>query len=434
MPAYKYRAESETGNERVIVETGFDAGQFGELELFGTLMQFRDLKKPYWWNIDVGGSIPGPVLCHEGMAYFGACDKNFYALDVSTGKEIWRFATEGVIAHGCCIAGDAVFFGSYDHNLYALDKGTGELRWKFKTNDIIATKPAAYEGVVYLGAMDGNMYAIDAKTGGLLWKYSTNGMLYTPLVADGKVFTGLNNFFAIDMNGRLVWRFNRNKEIMAFPAAYSKGTLFFGCFDSNFYALDGESGRIRWTFKAGDVTYTGHVWNGMVYFGSRDYNVYCLDEDDGSLMWRFRTNGFVILPLVHNRLLYFGSYDNNVYALNPETGDQVWSFKTNGAVNYVCGCGDRLLFGSWDCNLYCVDAKTGKLIWKFRTSMSTQSMIAPPDTSIARTAEIRWIQELEDEKKRYKSEGGTGDYGINISQYGAMDAGYTGQKRKGYVK
>ena len=43
----------------------------------------------------------------------------------------WTFKAAGPVLSSPAVADGSIFFGSNDHNLYALDATTGKLRWKF---------------------------------------------------------------------------------------------------------------------------------------------------------------------------------------------------------------------------------------------------------------------------------------------------------------
>ncbi|MCH8218401.1 MAG: PQQ-binding-like beta-propeller repeat protein, partial [Planctomycetes bacterium] len=110
------------------------------------------------------------------------------------------------------------------------------------------------------------------------------------------------------------------------------------------YALDSNTGEIKWTYTAdGRVDSPPVYYRGRVLFGSRDGWVYCLRASDGTLAWRFKdlpdrligafgqlesawpVSGSV---LILNDTLYFAagrcSYLDGgifVYALDPRTGE-----------------------------------------------------------------------------------------------------------------
>ncbi len=76
----------------------------------------------------------------------------------------------------------------------------------------------------------------------------------------------------------------------AFHVAIADGTIYFGSsVTDQVYAVDAESGEVRWTFTAeGPVRFAPTVVAGRVYFGSDDGYVYCLDADNGQIEWQHR--------------------------------------------------------------------------------------------------------------------------------------------------
>ena len=125
----------------------------------------------------------------------------------------------------------------------------------------------------------------------------------------------------------------------------AKGRVFVACRDRHeVIAIEGDSGRVAWTFTAGGrVDSPPTIYGDRALFGCRDGYVYCLRTSDGSLAWRFRgartprrimARGQLesALPvhgsvLVQNDVAYFtmgrSSYLDggiNLYRLDPGTG------------------------------------------------------------------------------------------------------------------
>ena len=74
------------------------------------------------------------------------------------------------------------------------------------------------------------------------------------------------------------------------PPVIYKNTLFFGSSDSNFYALDLESGFMKWVFKtSAPVNSVPYVDGEKVYFGSSDGFVYAADIKTGREIWSYNT-------------------------------------------------------------------------------------------------------------------------------------------------
>lgn len=155
---------------------------------------------------------------------------------------------------------------------------------------------------------------------------------------------------------RLKWAF-------AFPdatrarsnPALAGGAIFIGSHLGDVYALDRETGCVRWKYRAGAEVRTGVLvspWKAgdraaqpLVYFGDLVGNVYALHARDGSLAWRVRADSHASTtltgtPTLYNGLLYVPvssleeaiidpSYEcctfrGSVLALNARTGAMVW--------------------------------------------------------------------------------------------------------------
>ncbi len=126
------------------------------------------------WGVKAGGSVTCAALVADGVLYFGAHDGIFYALDPTTGKEHWRFPTNGPIAGGEFPVAwrDAILFTSFDHHLYCVARD-GALVWKFKANGELFT-PVIWRDLLFVGSWDCHLYALDWRTGQLRWTFATS--------------------------------------------------------------------------------------------------------------------------------------------------------------------------------------------------------------------------------------------------------------------
>jgi outer membrane protein assembly factor BamB len=93
-----------------------------------------------------------------GMVVVGGRDKMVHALDASTGKMIWTFATRGRVDSSPAISGDRVFVGSNDGRLYVLDLRTGEQVWEFNTGSALVPSPAIADGRMVISTYEGVVY------------------------------------------------------------------------------------------------------------------------------------------------------------------------------------------------------------------------------------------------------------------------------------
>jgi len=116
------------------------------------------------WTFVAGDFIYGaPALSADGRTlYMTSTDSFAYALDASSGKQLWKLGTQGYVDSSMAIVGDGtVVFGSADGAVRGLDAGKGTLVWSVNTTGTIESSPAVDSlGNVYIGSFNGNVYKI----------------------------------------------------------------------------------------------------------------------------------------------------------------------------------------------------------------------------------------------------------------------------------
>jgi len=265
------------------------------------------------WSQAVGGPIWAPLVRHGGDLYIGSDDSVFYAFDIERREVKWRFETGGIIRSGAEIAGGKVFFASDDGFLYALSGASGEKVWRFDlgSSDIARVLPA-----------------IDPP-------YAYDYLHSSPI--------------------------------------HHEGTVYVGSADGALYAIDRETGKVRWRFETdGAIRSTPVVDGGNVYFGSWDGHVYAVEARDGTEVWRFDTGGIVQgSPAIGAGKVFVGSRSAAVYALDALTGEQEWTHahEDGSWVESSPVFSDGVVYiGSSDAlTLFALDAETGHTNWEFET-------------------------------------------------------------------
>jgi outer membrane protein assembly factor BamB len=101
-------------------------------------------------------------------------------------------------------------------------------------------------------------------------------------------------------------------------------TIYFGSTDGNIYALDIESGYMRWVYKTnGSINSVPIADTENIYIGSNDGSVYAVSQKDGELQWRFQTDSTVQSTIIRTqKSVLFVSDGGHVYAVSPETGKE----------------------------------------------------------------------------------------------------------------
>lgn len=331
------------------------------------------------WDHGYGGTIACLPEIDEGIVYFG-CDNYFlYALDVETGKEIWKFrAGDCAGNYPPVVAGEFVFFGSYDGYLYMLKKKTGELVWKFKTGGKVVSGVACSDGRIVFGSRDSYVCCLDMD-GNEIWRFRTGDQIIsTPAIVDGSVYIGSYDgcMYCLDFEtGKEIWRFRTGGAVGSLAPMNIKGEkMFFGSWDFNMYCLNRHTGKEIWRFRAGRGTMTcGETDGNILYFGAKD-GFRAIDTSDGRELWMVKLgyNTHSSHVCIYRDKIYVGggedSYQRGMLACMDKNGKVLWKFITDGP----CWAGPQirdgaLVTGSWNCYFYRLDPDTGRLIWKFKT-------------------------------------------------------------------
>jgi len=400
----------------------------------------------------------GQPVVVGGRLYAGSAEGKLYALDAKTGCVYWVFDADAGIRSGVMIgsAGNQplVFFGDFKANAYAVDVTTGKLVWKSHLDDhplaVITDAPALSDGVLYFGVSSfeelaaaspdypcctfrGSVAAIEAGSGKTLWKTYTIAQAAT----NNKTGTTSQRF---GPSGAAAW---------ATPTVDSKRKVIYISTGDNYsvpatetsdsvMALDRSTGKVLWTrqmtpndaftvgcfnpepancptkmgpdFDFGQPPVLASLSSGkqILVIGQKSGIAYGLDPDQqGKILWQTRVgkgtslggiqwgsaadekNMYVALSdIAFNRTpdpanpaklvrTLIPTEGGGLFALNLLTGEKVWSAPPPS-------CGDRkncspaqpaavsaipgvVFSGSVDGHFRAYATDTGKIVWDFDT-------------------------------------------------------------------
>jgi outer membrane protein assembly factor BamB len=310
------------------------------------------------------GVFATPVIDAQGTIYVGSADHVFRALRPD-GTEKWRFATGEIIDSAAALPSPgadgrrSIVVPSGDGHLYKLwtedapGEPAGRSAWTFDArvaprqsfNDWFEGNVAiGPDGTFYAGNTNFNYYAVSPE-GKLHWVHPTgaNAWSMAAFGADGTLFWGSLDTLvrAVRPDGSLRWRKRTLGMIAASAAVGNDGTVYIGSFDGSLYALDGATGRTRWSFRTGDHVYASAALGmdeqgrtSAIYFGSTDGIFYAL-RPDGELLWTYPAGDPIRSsaalggsPDVEGGIVYFGCGNGRVFALHARDGTHRWSFDT----------------------------------------------------------------------------------------------------------
>ena len=146
--------------------------------------------QPIWVFETEEEGFESTATVQGGAVYAGSLDGHVYALDLDTGRELWRFAAGAPVKSSPSVREGTVFFGDEDGVFHAVDAKTGEGRWRFEAGAEIVSSANFAAGCVVFGSHDESLYCLEPADGKLRWKVETEGYVFgTPAVAEGLVYS-----------------------------------------------------------------------------------------------------------------------------------------------------------------------------------------------------------------------------------------------------
>ena len=279
--------------------------------------------------VAAGGDYQSPPTVSNGRVFVGGPDRFVRAIDVESGKEVWRFEASGQVSGAPTVADCRVFFGQQGGNqdLFCVSEADGSPIWTAQPGWVWTTV-TPHHGRLFTGTVNGNIVALSTEDGRLHWNRPTNGGIYpAPAVGDGEVITG--------------------------------------SWDGYYYALEAESGETVWAYAREGVDYSrgggpdsaaGILWKGNFLGRIAPQTLVALDLQTGRERWRFTD------PTRPK----FG-----MNATASASGDKVFISTTIDHDGMPCGA-----------RLFCLDDTTGKLLWYYTGSGGWTGSSCTPTTVI----------------------------------------------------
>ena len=208
--------------------------------------------------------------------------------------------------------GQTVFFGSSaDDKVYALDARTGRQRWKFFTEGPIRLAPFISDDKVYAASDDGYVYCLSANDGSLIWKRK-----------------GTDGERLIPGNGRIISMWPIRTGLLI-----DNGILYFaaGLFPNQgtfLSALSAEDGSVKWNRKV-DISPQGYLLasDERLYVPTGRTNPVIFARTDGASLGELPSDGGTFALLTENVLVTGpGRRSKELDASDVETRDKIATF------------------------------------------------------------------------------------------------------------
>ena len=314
------------------------------------------------WSANVGkgegrvGVRQVPVVA-DGRVYAAGLEGGVHALDLQTGKEIWKYVPAKekkqpkLRLSGGPGAGDGlVVIGTLDGQVIALDAANGSEKWKAKVPGEVITAPAVAQGLVFVRSNDGRTTALDAATGEQRW-FNSQELPALTVRGNAPVVTGPGVLFignddgtlsALAMqDGRPLWEqmvgtpegrteLERMADVDGAPVLEGN-TLYVSSFKNETLAIEGPTGRPLWSRDHGGSGGLG-VSSGNVLVTDGKGVVYGLDKMSGAAMWSQQAlaRRSVTGPAIHGDYAVVGDYKGYLHWLRLDNGELAAREKAGG--------------------------------------------------------------------------------------------------------
>jgi serine/threonine-protein kinase len=305
-----------------------------------SLVMPKQQKLAATWTFKTQGPIgwsSSPVLSKDRkVLYVTSSDGRLYAVDATTGSNLWHYDTGGAILSSPVVATDGLYVASSNGSLHAVNFN-GEKLWQTSLDSPLVATPLEYELDLIVASMDGSLRYVNHADGSIKWTYRTEGPLVSPpQLLDKNVFVTSKDksLHAVSADrGWRQWTFTTQAAIVSSPLV-STDSVYFGSTDGNMYSVEAESGRQIWKYQTEKaIVSRGTLEFNAVTVSSEDKHVHCIDKYKGSMLWKSKLQSPVLSELV--------SSGGNLYAANREGWLQCFSVK-NGELTWQMNCEGRL--------------------------------------------------------------------------------------------
>ena len=384
------------------------------------------------WNSTIHSSDGSTPCIADGILYVGSNPDGVFALNASTGAQIWNFPKSTWYASPA-LAGGIVYICSHDGNIYGLNATTGAQLWsRFLGPGGVSCSPAIGGGILCIIDVNGCLCAFGKANQASISLSPKVNLAGSTVSISGAGFTSNSivtatfggqpvtlTSSAVDSLGHFSGNFQINPSTA--PGTYQISVTDTGAVTAyaNFTVVGSPStswpmfmhdlqhtgspdnfvptsNNTLWTYKidngeiSNQVASSAAVVEGIVYTASLNCYVYAFDAYTGECYWKYSLPGLGMLssPSVVDGVVYIGS-DYGLFALNAYTGEKIWQAADSVLINSSPAVSGGLVFtgsfvaqGIEEHGAYAFRASDGQLVWKFTTSDYVDSSPVVVDSTV----------------------------------------------------
>lgn len=261
--------------------------------------------------------VTAGVAAGEGVAVIGTSNGEAIALDVATGRVLWRVEISSEAEGRPAVGGGLVYIMAVDGRLAALDLLSGRERWNHDGQVPVLTLRGGgtltyAEGVVYAPFANGKLVALDGEDGDIRWEHRmslSQGRSELQRIIDvdsGALVLG-RFIYSVNYNGNLkslrrtdgtsVWEL----QVSSFqPLATGYGNVYVVNDEDGVIAVDQREANVLWRQERllrRELT-APTVASSYLVVGDGEGYIHLVAQSDGRLVGRAKAGRGLYSPLV----------------------------------------------------------------------------------------------------------------------------------------
>ncbi|MCG6118374.1 MAG: outer membrane protein assembly factor BamB [Aquimonas sp.] len=276
-----------------------------------------------------------------GRLYFGSSRGDVVALDVETGREVWKQRFEGLRFGGSPAYGESTLvLPTLDGVVVALNPDNGQERWRARVSSEVIAAPAIGRGLVVVRANDGRAFAFSATSGERRWVHDRSIPTLSlrgnspPLIVETAVFLGYDDGSVVALRldaGTPVWEqtvgtsegrtdLDRMSDVDG-EMAFDQGLLYATSYRGQAVALEATSARPLWNRELSSYGGVSLAGEQLLVADARGV-VWALDRRTGSALWRNEDLGYrwLTTPVAHGGHVAVGDVEGFIHWLDSSDG------------------------------------------------------------------------------------------------------------------
>lgn len=353
-----------------------------------------------------------------GRVFVTSTDLFLWCLDGTDGTVLWRHSLlECIYRDGERIMADEVaavagghyqskptaadgkvFYGTPGRFVYAVDYSTGTELWRYELGAAVSGSPTYSNGRVFVGQQGGeeHFYCLDADDGMPVWKQALGWVWSSATPSEGRLYVpGVDGYVSClrEEDGAILWRYRTGRAAHPEPPV-DRGRVYFGSWDHYDYALDAEDGRVVWQVFTGGSPDSGApiAYDGRLYLPMGGESFRCMDAETGEVIWEHSEEGrsYNASPALHDGRVFISTQlrdrvfrlSAQIICLDAETGEEIWRHAGGGLTAAALAGGKAYFPSTVDPFFYCVDETgngdgTTTCLWKYRMGDRVYESVPP---------------------------------------------------------